>query len=269
MADGASRPTICCRESSRRRFEPRHRGCRAGIRRRLHASHCRQQRRDQCDAVRNAKFQLYPGHRSDRKHRPRAPAHAGESIASSSERSRVHRVRQGQSRQSRHGLGRQRFASACHRRIFPTDDGHRSYSCSLSWRGTRGGRADWRGSSGSVHRNGDVARTCQGGTLRALAVTTATRSEVLPDVPTLSEFIPGFEASQWVGLVAPRDTPSTIIEKLNIEIRAALDDPKMKARFTGLGGMVLPGSPAYFFKINPETTEKWGKVIRAANIKPI
>jgi len=107
------------------------------------------------------------------------------------------------------------------------------------------------------------------GTLRALAVTTATRSEVLPDVPTLSEFIPGFEASQWVGLVAPRDTPSTIIEKLNIEIRTALDDAKMKARFTDLGGMVLPGSPADFAKLIRDDTEKWGKVIRAANIKPI
>ena len=107
------------------------------------------------------------------------------------------------------------------------------------------------------------------GTLRALAVTTATRSEVLPDVPTLSEFIPGFEASQWVGLVAPRDTPPTIIEKLNIEIRAALGDPKMKARFTDLGGMTLPGSPADFGKLIRDDTEKWGKVIRAANIKPI
>ena len=107
------------------------------------------------------------------------------------------------------------------------------------------------------------------GTLRALAVTTATRSEVLPDVPTLSEFIPGFEASQWVGLVSPRDTPSTIIEKLNIEIRAGLDDPKMKARFTDLGGVVLPGSPADFGKLIRDDTEKWSKVIRAANIKPI
>jgi len=107
------------------------------------------------------------------------------------------------------------------------------------------------------------------GTLRALAVTTATRSQLLPDVPTLSEFIPGFEASQWVGLVAPKDTPPTIIEKLNSEIRAALGDAKMKARFTDLGGMVLPGSPADFGKLIRDDTEKWGKVIRAANIKPI
>jgi len=106
------------------------------------------------------------------------------------------------------------------------------------------------------------------GTLRALAVTTTTRSETLPDVPTLGEFIPGFEASQWVGLVAPRDTPSAIIEKLNIEINAALNEPGMKARFTGLGGMVLTGSPSDFGKLIRDDTEKWAKVIRAANIKP-
>ena len=106
------------------------------------------------------------------------------------------------------------------------------------------------------------------GTLRALAVTTTTRSETLPDVPTLGEFIPGFEASQWVGLVAPRDTPSAIIEKLNIEINAGLNEPGMKARFTGLGGMVLTGSPSDFGKLIRDDTEKWAKVIRAANIKP-
>ena len=105
------------------------------------------------------------------------------------------------------------------------------------------------------------------GTLRALAVTTAARTEALPDVPTLSEFIPDFEASQWVGLVAPKDTPSAIIEKLNGEINAALADPRIKARFADLGGMVLPGSPADFGKLIRDETEKWAKVIRAANIK--
>src|SRR5262249_49997900 len=102
---------------------------------------------------------------------------------------------------------------------------------------------------------------------RALAATTATRSEALPDIPTLSEFIPGFEASQWVGLVAPRDTSPAIIEKLNIEINAALGDPQVKTRFADLGGMVLPGSPADFGKLIREETEKWAKVVRAANIK--
>jgi tripartite-type tricarboxylate transporter receptor subunit TctC len=105
------------------------------------------------------------------------------------------------------------------------------------------------------------------GNLRALAVTTATRSEALPDIPTLGEFIADFEASQWVGLVAPRGTPPAIIGKLNTEINAALADPRMKARFADLGGVVLPGSPADFGKLIGDETEKWAKVIRAAKIK--
>jgi tripartite-type tricarboxylate transporter receptor subunit TctC len=105
------------------------------------------------------------------------------------------------------------------------------------------------------------------GNLRALAVTTSERTEALPDVPTLSEFIPGFEASQWVGLVAPKDTPPAIIEKLNSEINAALADPKVKARFADLGGAVLPSSPDDFGKLIRDETEKWAKVIRAAKIK--
>jgi tripartite-type tricarboxylate transporter receptor subunit TctC len=105
------------------------------------------------------------------------------------------------------------------------------------------------------------------GNLRALAVTTATRSQALPDIPTLGEFIPGFEASQWVGIVAPRDTSPTVIGKLNSEINAALGDPRMKARFADIGGMVLPGSPADFGQLLRDETEKWAKVIRAAKIK--
>jgi tripartite-type tricarboxylate transporter receptor subunit TctC len=105
------------------------------------------------------------------------------------------------------------------------------------------------------------------GKLRALAVTTATRSQALPDIPTLGEFIPGFEASQWVGLVAPRNASPAIIEKLNIEINAALGDPQVTARFADLGGMVIPGSPNDFGKLIRDETEKWAKVIRAANIK--
>jgi tripartite-type tricarboxylate transporter receptor subunit TctC len=105
------------------------------------------------------------------------------------------------------------------------------------------------------------------GKLRALAVTTATRSQALPEIPTLGEFIPGFEASQWVGLVAPRNASPAIIEKLNIEINAALGDPQVTARFADLGGMVIPGSPNDFGKLIRDETEKWAKVIRAANIK--
>jgi tripartite-type tricarboxylate transporter receptor subunit TctC len=105
------------------------------------------------------------------------------------------------------------------------------------------------------------------GKLRALAVTTATRSEVLPDVPTVGEFVPGYEASGWNGVCAPKNTPIDIIEKLNKEINAGLADPKMKAKLADLGGTTLPGSSSDFGKLIAEETEKWGKVIRAANIK--
>jgi tripartite-type tricarboxylate transporter receptor subunit TctC len=106
------------------------------------------------------------------------------------------------------------------------------------------------------------------GKLRALAVTTAKRSEVLPDTPALSDFLPGYEASFWGGFGAPKDTPVEIVDKLNTEINAALDDPKIKARLADLGGTVLPGSPADFGKFIAEETEKWAKVIKFAGIKP-
>jgi len=105
------------------------------------------------------------------------------------------------------------------------------------------------------------------GRLRALAVTTATRSDVLPDIPTVGEFLPGYESSQWYGVGAPKNTPPQVIHKLNKEINAALHDPKMKAHLADLGGTVLAGSPADFGKMIAEETEKWGKVIRALNIK--
>jgi len=105
------------------------------------------------------------------------------------------------------------------------------------------------------------------GKLRALAVTTASRSEALPDIPTVGEFVPGYEASQWYGVGAPRATPAEIVEKLNKEINAGLADPKIKARLADLGGAPLALSPAEFGKLIADETEKWGKVIRAANIK--
>jgi len=106
------------------------------------------------------------------------------------------------------------------------------------------------------------------GKLRALAVTTATRSEVLPDLPTLRDFVPGYEASTWFGIVAPTNTPAEIIEKLNNAINAGLADPKIKSRLAEMGGMLLAGSPADFGKLIAEETDKWGQVIRTANIKP-
>jgi tripartite-type tricarboxylate transporter receptor subunit TctC len=106
------------------------------------------------------------------------------------------------------------------------------------------------------------------GKLRALAVTTATRSPVLPDIPTVAEFVPGYESSFWTGVGAPRNTPADIVEKLNKEINVALADPKMRARLADLGGTPLPGSPAQFGKLIVDETEKWGKVIKFAGIKP-
>ena len=98
-------------------------------------------------------------------------------------------------------------------------------------------------------------------------MTTATRLEVLPDIPTVGDFVPGYEASSWYGIGAPKNTPAEIVDRLNTEINAALADPKMKARFADLGGTVLPGSPADFGKLLVDEKEKWGKVIRTANIK--
>ena len=106
------------------------------------------------------------------------------------------------------------------------------------------------------------------GKLRALAVTTAKRQELLPDVPTAGEFLPGYEARGWYGIVGPKATPVNIIEKLNQEINAALADPSMKTRLTDLGCAVFAGSPADFGKFIAEETEKWAKVIKFAGIKP-
>jgi tripartite-type tricarboxylate transporter receptor subunit TctC len=105
------------------------------------------------------------------------------------------------------------------------------------------------------------------GRLRALAVCTATRSHALPDVPTVSEFVPGYESSGYFGFGAPARTPAGIIDKLNKEINAGLADPKVKTQLVDLGGIILGGSSADFKTLITEETEKWGKVIRAANIK--
>jgi tripartite-type tricarboxylate transporter receptor subunit TctC len=107
------------------------------------------------------------------------------------------------------------------------------------------------------------------GNLRALAVTAATRLEVLPDISTMGEFVPGYEASGWGGLGAPRDTPSEIVEKLNNEINAALADPAIRERIAGLGSVPMPMTPAEFTKFIAAETDKWAKVIKFAGIKPV
>jgi tripartite-type tricarboxylate transporter receptor subunit TctC len=106
------------------------------------------------------------------------------------------------------------------------------------------------------------------GQLRALAVTSATRSAALPDVPTVGDFVPGFEWSSVYGVGAPRNTPAEIVDKLNREINSGLADPKIKARLADLGATPFPSSPADFGKLITEETEKWGKVVRFAGLKP-
>jgi tripartite-type tricarboxylate transporter receptor subunit TctC len=106
------------------------------------------------------------------------------------------------------------------------------------------------------------------GKLRALAVTTTARSPALPDIPALAEFIPGYEASAWYGVSAPRNTPEAVINKLNSEINAGLADPALQARLVDLGGMIVSGSPADFGKLVRDETAKWAKVIKFAGVKP-
>ena len=126
--------------------------------------------------------------------------------------------------------------------------------------------------AGQVHLNFDsvppVLPHVRSGRLRALAVTTTTRWEGLPDIPTVGEFVPGYETSIVLGVGVPKATPVEIIDKLNREINAALADPKIRARLAVLGGTPLAGSPADFAKLIAEETEKWGKVIKFAGIKP-
>jgi tripartite-type tricarboxylate transporter receptor subunit TctC len=106
------------------------------------------------------------------------------------------------------------------------------------------------------------------GKLRALAVTTATRSEALPDIPAMGDFVPGYEAGSLYGIGAPRGTPAGIVDKLNKEVNAALADPNFKARLADLGGEVLAGSPADFGKLIADETGKWGKVVKFSGAKP-
>jgi tripartite-type tricarboxylate transporter receptor subunit TctC len=139
----------------------------------------------------------------------------------------------------------------------------------VPYRGTAPAMADLLGGQVQVCFGGLLTSIeyIRAGRLRPLAGTTAMRLEVLPDIPSLSEILPGYEASDWKGIAAPRHTPPGIIDKLNKEINTALADAKIKARLADLGSAVLAGSPADFGKLLADETEKWGKVIRAANIK--
>ena len=140
----------------------------------------------------------------------------------------------------------------------------------VHYRGGGPGLVDLLGGQVQVMVEGVISSIgyVRAGKLRALAVTSATRLDALPGIPTVGEFVPGYEASGWFGLGAPKTTPAQIINTLNREIDAELADPTMKARIADLGGSPMAMTPAEFGKFIADETEKWGKVIRAANIKP-
>jgi tripartite-type tricarboxylate transporter receptor subunit TctC len=125
--------------------------------------------------------------------------------------------------------------------------------------------------AGQVHVMFDNIPTCaeyvKTGRLRGLAVTSTTRSAVLPDLPTVADFLPGYEASAWYGVVAPKKTPAELIDKMNAEINAVLATPVAKTRFADLGAFLLPGSPADFGKLLADESEKWGKVVKFSGAK--
>ena len=139
----------------------------------------------------------------------------------------------------------------------------------VPYRGGGAAMADLLSGQLQVHRRHDlVARIRQSRQIDALAVSTATRSEALPEVARVSDFVPGFETSDRGGVSAPKSTPAEIADKLNKEINAAFADPKIKARLTDLGATPFPGSPAEFGSIIAEDTERWGKVVKFAGLKP-
>jgi tripartite-type tricarboxylate transporter receptor subunit TctC len=139
----------------------------------------------------------------------------------------------------------------------------------VPYRGLAGGYADLM--TGAVHVTFDnlppSIELIRAGKLRALAVTSTTRSQAMPDLPTVADFLPGYEASAWYGIAAPAGTPAVIVERLNQELNAAFADAKMRARIAELGGTPLPGSPADFAKLFASETEKWAKVVKLSGAK--
>ena len=196
-----------------------------------------------------------------------AQRHGGQSVGSGQDGSRVHRLCQGQSGQDQHGVGRQRHLDPCRRRAVQDDDRRRHGARAVSRRGAGAYRSARRAGAGHVRQSCRVDRVHQG---RQAARAGGDHRDALGGAAGHSdrgEFVPGYEASAWFGVGAPRNTPAEIVDKLNKEINAGLADPKIKARLADLGGTALAGSPADFGKLIAEETEKWGKVIRAANIK--
>ena len=190
-----------------------------------------------------------------------------QSVSAGQDRCRVRCLRKSQSRQDQHGDGGQRHRAACRRRAVQVHDRRQSRD---------GGRPRWRPAlvdllAGHVQVMFEPTLSTlphiKAGKLRALAVTSEKRAETLPDVPALNESVPGYEATAWFGIGAPKKVPGEIIDKLNNEINACLADATLKGKFVGLGGAPMPMSPREFGALIASETDKWAKVIKFAGIK--
>ena len=219
--------------------------------------------RDQRDALRQAQFQFHPRHRAGRGPYPRAQRHGGApSVPAKTvpEFIAYAKANPGKLNMASGGTGTTHHIAG---ELFKMMTGVEWSMCPIVGRARRSPICS-AGRCRSCSCDASSIEYIRAGRLRALAVTTATRSEVLPDIPTVGDFVPGYEASAWFGVGAPKNTPAEIVEKLNKEINAGLADPKIKARLADLGGTVLAGSPADFGKLIADETEKWGKVIRSS-----
>src|SRR5262249_4987497 len=177
---------------------------------------------------------------------------------------RVHRLRQGQSRQTHHGVVGHRRRAPCGRRAVQDDGRHRYGPRALSRRRAGAHRSPRRASAGLLPHHCRIDWVYQGW---QAARPRSHRSAASSHIPTVGEFLPGYEASTWSGVGAPKGTPAEIVEKLNKEVKAGLADPTMKARLADLGGDVLALSPADFGKLIAEETAKWAKVVKFSGVK--
>jgi hypothetical protein len=261
-------PAICRGEPAGRRWQYRRRGRRTFCAGRLHAVDDRRYPCRKRHTLRQAQFRCLTRHRCNRFRGPATSNDACSSLGSSEDGSRIHRLCQSKCRQDQHGFGRHWFSAPHGWRAIQADGRHRL--AVVPYRGTGAAYADLLGGRVQVAFFGPVSAMehVKSETLRALAVTASKRWGDLPDIPTVAEFLPGYEAYSWFGVAAPKNIPTEIVLKLNQEINAALADLKIKSRIAELGASTLPGSPADFGKLIADETEKWGKVVRAANIKP-
>src|SRR5262249_11570553 len=268
MAVTAGRSAVRGRKPAGSRWQCRQRGRRPCSARRLYAPDVRHRQHDQRDALRQAQLRFHPRLRAGRGGHARGQRDRRASLGSGQQRSGADRLCKSQSGQGHHGLVGGRNLAASQRRAVPIDDGRRHAACAVPRPRPRPERSAGWASAGAVRQHLFLDRAHQVRESARAAVTTATRVPSLPDVPTVGEFVPGYEVSVWFSVTAPRNTPPEIIATLNREINAGLADPKLKARLVELGGAPMPMTPAELGKLITSETEKWAKVIRAANIKP-